>query len=609
MATASNFHRSKLRGRRSQQWSAVGRACWEVLEDRRLLSFAPAVDYAGGTNPQEIVAADFNNDGQLDLVVANPTANSVNVMLGNGNGTFQSPVASAAGANPRSIAVGDFNADGKLDLAAVSGGSSGVNVMFGNGDGTFAPPDHVAVGADDTRSVATGDFNNDGTMDLVVTSNQPLYYNGYAQGQFDVLLAIGDGSFAAPKTFATMDRGLGSVVVADMNGDGNRDVVAELPDYSEVIVVLGDGQGNLRGQATNGWALSYAPSAAADLTGDGKADVIVGDGLLRGNGAGGFVSYFPEQPHTAGGGPGTVALGDFDHDGHLDIARTDGIVRYTGNGTFSGAELYDPAPDPGAAAVAARDFNGDGWLDVATANGNTVSVLLNDRTWGVAPPTVSIGNAAAITEGDTGTLNATFTVTLSKPSAAAVTVNYTTMDIDARAGSDYVAGTGTLTIPAGQTSGTITVAVVGDRIAESRETFSVQLTSATNATISNAWGNSEIIDNEPRISINNVSKSEGNRGTTTFTFTVKLANAYDQAVTVNYATANGTATAGSDYLANSGSITFAPGETVKTITIVVNGDRNKEANETFFVDLFGPSSNAVIGVARGTGTIFNDDKR
>jgi hypothetical protein len=189
-------------------------------------------------------------------------------------------------------------------------------------------------------------------------------------------------------------------------------------------------------------------------------------------------------------------------------------------------------------------------------------------------------------------------------------VNYATADLAAMAGSDYVAKTGTLTIPAGQTSGTFTVAVIGDRIAESStEEFSVQLTSPTNATIANAWGTGRILDDEPRISIGNVSKSEGDRKTTTFSFTVSLSTAYDQAVTVNYATVNGTATAGSDYQAKSGSVTFAPGETIKTITIVINGDRNRESNETFFVDLFGASSNALIGVGRGTGTIFNDDKR
>ena len=106
-----------------------------------------------------------------------------------------------------------------------------------------------------------------------------------------------------------------------------------------------------------------------------------------------------------------------------------------------------------------------------------------------------------------------------------------------------------------------------------------------------------------------MSKSEGNAKTTTFSFTVRLSAAYDQAVTVNYKTANGSATAGSDYQAKTGSVMFAPGETIKTITIVVTGDKSRESNETFFVDLFGPSTNVLINTSRGVGTIFNDDRR
>ena len=130
-----SLHRSRSRH--------LSRACFEVLEARQLMSFTPAVGYPAGTNPQEIVTADFNNDGRIDLVVANPTANSVNVLLGNGNGTFQAAKTSAAGDNPLSIAVGDFNADGKLDLAAANGGTTGVSVMRGNGDGTFQSPSSV----------------------------------------------------------------------------------------------------------------------------------------------------------------------------------------------------------------------------------------------------------------------------------------------------------------------------------------------------------------------------------------------------------------------------------------------------------------------------------
>jgi hypothetical protein len=108
----------------------------------------------------------------------------------------------------------------------------------------------------------------------------------------------------------------------------------------------------------------------------------------------------------------------------------------------------------------------------------------------------------------------------------------------------------------------------------------------------------------PEISINDVTGHEGNKGFTLFTFTVTLSAAYDQPVTVSYSTVNGTAKAGEDYLATTGTLTFAPGETTKTITIEVKGDSKKEANETFYLDL---SSNALFTKNCGLGTILNDD--
>jgi hypothetical protein len=112
----------------------------------------------------------------------------------------------------------------------------------------------------------------------------------------------------------------------------------------------------------------------------------------------------------------------------------------------------------------------------------------------------------------------------------------------------------------------------------------------------------------PRITINDVTKAEGKNGSSTsFTFTVSLSAAYDQPVTVSYRTVNGTATAGSDYTSASGTLTFAPGQTTMTITIVVKGDSKRESNETFYLDLFGLSSNALFTKNRGIGTILNDD--
>src|SRR5262249_15246636 len=136
----------------------------------------------------------------------------------------------------------------------------------------------------------------------------------------------------------------------------------------------------------------------------------------------------------------------------------------------------------------------------------------------------------------------------------------------------------------------------------------VNLSGPTNATLADAEGAGTIRDDEPRVSISNVTHNEGNAGTTSYNFVISLSAAYDAAVTVSYAAADGTATvANKDYQAKSGSITFAAGVTSRTITILVNGDKAKEPNETFYVNL----SNAVralITDSQGTGTIVNDDR-
>src|SRR5688572_5186053 len=111
----------------------------ETLETRRLLSFAPAVSYPTGTNPQAVVTADFNNDGKLDLATANAGSNNVSVRLGDGAGGFGAVSHFATGARPLSIVVGDFNNDGKLDVATANNVGESVSVLLGNGNGTFQP--------------------------------------------------------------------------------------------------------------------------------------------------------------------------------------------------------------------------------------------------------------------------------------------------------------------------------------------------------------------------------------------------------------------------------------------------------------------------------------
>ena len=205
--------------------------------------------------------------------------------------------------------------------------------------------------------------------------------------------------------------------------------------------------------------------------------------------------------------------------------------------------------------------------------------------------------------------SATFTVTLSSIPEVDVTVHYETADIwVADAGSDYTSTSGDVTIPAGQTSATLAVAVLGDRLVEGNEEFAVNLSAPTNATIADGRGIGTILDDEPRISISDVTKREGRKNTTSFTFTVTLSRAYDQPVTMSFHTLNGTATTGDgDYVAKTGTLTFATGETTKAITIEVKGDSKREADEAFYLDLFGLSSNALFTKSRGVGTIVNDD--
>jgi len=226
-------------------------------------------------------------------------------------------------------------------------------------------------------------------------------------------------------------------------------------------------------------------------------------------------------------------------------------------------------------------------------------------------PTLSINNVS-ITEGNSGTKNATFTVNLSDASTQTVSVNYATANDTAIAGSDYTAKSGTLSFNPGQTSKTFSVPIIGDTLDETNETFKVNLSQANNATIADGQGIGTIIDNDDstpvlsQLSINNVSVTEGDSGTKNATFTVNLSDASTQTVSVNYATANDTAIAGSDYTAKSGTLSFNPGQTSKTFSVPILGDTTVEGNETFKVNL-SQASNATIADAQGVGTILNDD--
>ena len=231
---------------------------------------------------------------------------------------------------------------------------------------------------------------------------------------------------------------------------------------------------------------------------------------------------------------------------------------------------------------------------------------LEQRRLFSAGPSIAISDVS-VAEGNAGARNATIVVSLSAPAARTVSVSYATANGTAAAGSDYDTASGKLTFAPGQTSQSIVIPVRGDRVAEADESFVVNLRSAKGAAIAKGRGYVSIQDDEPRVSIVGVTCVEGNAGTTPLTNTVSLSAAYDAPVTVNYATSDGTAAAGSDYQAQTGMVTFAPGETSKPIAVQVIGDARPEADELLHVNLNGASTNALIDRGRGNGIVVDDE--
>lgn len=231
-------------------------------------------------------------------------------------------------------------------------------------------------------------------------------------------------------------------------------------------------------------------------------------------------------------------------------------------------------------------------------------VINND---GDAPPTISV-NDISVNEGDSARTNFVFTVSLSAVSGVYLSVQYSAVNGTANS-SDFFGGGGNLNFLPGTVTQTITVQVIGDTTNEPDETFTVNLTSATSGTIGKGTGIGTIINDDPLpvLSITDVALTEGNSGNKAFTFNVQLSIPSGRQVTVNYATADGTATAANfDYTAASGTLTFAPGATSRSFVVPVVGDATTEPDETFTVNLSG-EANATLARTSATGTIVNDD--
>jgi hypothetical protein len=266
-------------------------------------TFQPAVTYglsgSEGATPETIVIADLNGDGKPDLVVA-LYGSQVDVLLGYGDGTFRPAVTyGLACCNKGSVAVADVNGDGKPDLLLVfafcngcQDGSGQVGVMLGNGDGTFQSQVLYDSGGNYPLSIVVADVNGDGKADLVVGNSCSVESQGYCSGpgSVSVLVGKGDGTFQAAVSYSSPGLSFFSVAVADVNGDGKPDLLAgscvstngDGPVYcggsadGSVAALIGNGDGTFQPpvlfDAGGFWPISIA---AADLNGSGKPDVVV----------------------------------------------------------------------------------------------------------------------------------------------------------------------------------------------------------------------------------------------------------------------------------------------------------------------------------------------
>ena len=244
-----------------------------------------------------------------------------------------------------------------------------------------------------------------------------------------------------------------------------------------------------------------------------------------------------------------------------------------------------------------------GAVGASISDATAIGTIVNDdgSTISVTDYTVAEGTGA-------GTTQLVFTVITSMTTGSAITVSYATADGTATAGSDYTPTSGTLTFLPWQPSKQVVVAVARDSTIEPNETVRVNLTGATYATIADAQGVGTIqADDGLLVSISDKTSAEGNVGTTPVVLTASLNQSVAGSVSVDWTTADGTATAPLDYQSATGTITFNPGETAKTITLQIVGETGEESYENFFVNLSNPTGGAAVGDGRGQVTITNTD--
>ena len=350
-------------------------------------------DLTAGSDPTAAAAADFIGNGKIDLAVANGNGNSVSIFLGNGDGTFQTPVnyQTAAG-YPDAILVADFNGDGKLDLAVLLQRSNQVSILLGNGDGTFGTHHEFSTGQNPV-GFAAADLNGDGKLDLAVAN--------FTDNTVSVLLGKGDGTFQTHQDYAT---GVNPefVAVGDFNKDGQLDLAVPNNNDNTVSILLNAGSGTFPTHTDLATAPVPTGVVVADFNKDGNLDLAVSTAshslsVLLGNGDGTFKTHVN---YATGANSQMIATADLNADGKLDLAVANfsdnsvSVLPGNGDGTFKGQQVFPT--NSGAGWLAIADLNGDGKLDMAVvdSSANMLSIL-TETALTVTPTLIQYGNQEA----------------------------------------------------------------------------------------------------------------------------------------------------------------------------------------------------------------------
>jgi hypothetical protein len=374
-----------------------------------------ATDHLLSQASGRVLVADFNGDGKPDLAILSALGVSCAVLLGNGDGTFQSPKRIPLPKAADDLTAADFNGDGKLDLALTEYNHAGqIEVLLGNGDGSFQAPQNFSTGQGQNGGIIAADLNHDGSLDLVVTNQN--------SGDISVLLGNGDGTFQGP-IFVNTGVSAGSIAVGDFDGDGNLDLAVTI-DNASISILLGNGDGTFAQGVSLITGTTSGSIVAGDFNADGKLDLAVIEGfdhpdsdvrVFLGNGDGSFqdgVVYASATDLY-----GQLAAADVNGDGRIDLILEVGccgthesdvaVLLGNGDGSFQAPVFYPVST--GVQFVAAGDFNGDGSTDLVSSNGEdpyALSVLLQTPAT-FAPGNLSFGTTAVGSSGSPQTTTLT----------------------------------------------------------------------------------------------------------------------------------------------------------------------------------------------------------